>query len=474
MSQIKQEKKSKYFTITILAALVFLFSLAVLFKMPVKTSSISDSALIVNTQLPDDVVSVDISNPLDKYQVLANKGSCSISELQNIPTSEEAFDLLLANSSRIRATQLVNEETYDLGEYGLDTPHTIANIKYKDNTETTLNIGNEAPMSAGIYVNFSGTTRVYLFPEEYLKSFSYTKMDYVSKNIVPRVSSSGNTMNVSKVTFKGAGRSEDLVVSLGTSTDNTTTYTLKKGDIVADGDRTKSLAIMNEIKNLSAENVEIINPSPGDIEKYGLKEPYATAVVALDDKPATVVVSVPDAEGNCYIMNKSVPVIFKTIADKEDWIDVTFEDMVNRNILNDPITSLKKLTISDDKDNYEFLFETSLQDNSNIALSYVSCNGQIINSEDFKNFYQKLSSCTVASFTSDKIAENAKPMFSYKFEYIDTSKEVNVVDFYRSNDGLNAFVYKNGKCNSIVSLSYIDDITSELKKLMGLENTDDN
>ncbi len=467
MENKKQEKKFKDLSMVITASIILLISLAVLVNMPVKTSSTNDMALIVNTQIKENIVSIDISNPYDEYTVNVNKGEASVDELKDIPTDEKKFNSLLLSSSQIRASQLVLEETFNLAEYGLDKPTTVAKIKYKDESETTLNIGNEAPMSAGIYVNLAGTSRVYLFPEDYDDVFNYTKLDYVSKDIVPKLASSGNSMNVSKLTLKGGGRAEDLVISVGSNTQNSTNYQVKKANITADGDKTKSMAIINEIKNLTADSIYMINPTQEDIRNCALDPAYATAVVSLDDGPATILVSAPNEQGYVYAMNKDIPVIYTLIASKEDWIAVAFDDIVSKKVLNDPITSIKTLSVNDSSKEYVFSLEYSQQNSSsNSTISLVSCNGQSIDVESFKNFYQNLVSCSVSSFTENKILQQGVSVLSYKFTYADTSRPEFLINYKQDPNNLSeALLFKDNQSNCTVALDYVNRIKQDLAKL---------
>lgn len=464
MPKDKQKSlENKKIALVVVSFVILIFSLALLVKMPVKTSSTTNIALTVNTEISDDIVSIHILNQMDEYEVQANKGNCYIEDLQNIPTVSKKFGELLTASSQIRALQLVNEETYDLDSYGLKYPKTTAEIKYKDGSQTTLNIGNDAPMSAGVYVNLEGTSRVYLFAQDSTKVFENTKFDYINKDIVPKFGSSGNTVNISKVTLTGAGRPNDLIISVGTDSENTTNYQVKSKGLTADGEKTISLAIINELKNLSAESVEVINPTDDTIKNYGLKTPYASAILALDEKATTVLVSPVNADGSIYIMNKSVPVIYKAQKDKQDWIDIKFEDIASRNIINDPVTSLKSLEIKIDANDYVFNINSSSQ-SGNVNIDSVTLNDSPIDIENFKNFYQSLISCHVNTFINEPQPTDSPPVLSYKLNYSESEKQTKAIDYYQNADKV--FVFKDGSCNSTTDPNYINTIRSNLQKLI--------
>lgn len=466
MAKDKQKiKENKKIALVIISAIVLVFSLGLLVKMPVKTSSTSNLALTVNTEVSDDITYIHVTNQSGDYEVNVNRGSCNIEDLQNIPTVPQKFNDLLISSSQIRALQLVNEETYDLDSYGLKNPKTTTQIKYKDGTQTTLNIGDDAPMSAGVYVNLANTSRVYLFSKESVEAFENSKFDYVSKDIVPKTGSSGNTMNISKVTLTGGDRPNDLVISVGTDSENTTNYQIKSKGITADGEKTISLAIINELKNLSAESVEVINPTEDTIKNYGLKTPYASAILALDEKATNVLVSPVNPDGYMYIMNKSIPVIYKISRDKQDWVNIKFEDMASKTIINDPITSLKTLEIKTDA-NTDYVFNiTSSSQSGNISIDSVTLNGNVINTEYFKNFYQNLISCRVDTFVSETQPTQDVPILSYKFTYTESEKQLKTLDYF-SYLNESSLVFKDGLCNSTVNLSYVNMIKDNLQKLL--------
>lgn len=459
----QKSKENKKIALVIMSAVVLVFSLGLLVKMPVKTSSTTNLALTVNTEISDDITYIHVTNQMDDYEVNVSRGNCSIEDLQNIPVVSKKFDDLLMDCSQIRALQLINEETYDLDSYGLKNPKTTVQIKYKDGTQTTLNIGNNAPMSAGVYVNLANTSRVYLFALDSTDSFENTKFDYINKDIVPKLGTSGNTMNISKATLTGGDRPNDLIISVGTDSENTTNYQVKSKGITADGEKTISLAIINELKNLTAESVEVINPTEDTLKNYGLNTPYASAILALDEKATTVLVSPVNSDGYMYIMNKATPVIYKISRDKQDWVNIKFEEIASKNIINDSITSLKSLEVKSDSNDYIFNINSSSL-SGNVNIDSVTLNGNQINVENFKNFYQSVVSCKVDAFISEAQPVDSSPVLTYKFNYNDNERQTKTIDYFSNLD--KTFVFKDGVCNSTVDLNYVNIIKGNLQKLL--------
>lgn len=467
------DKKIRNMIITITSVVVLIAVLIVLALLPNNQNYTGeDQSLIINSQSQEDITSVMIVNPSDTYTVNMSNGSCSIAGFDNIPMSDKAFSTLKSDSSYIKSTQIVVEEAANLSEFGLSTPTTTATITYKDGTTTKLNIGNEAPMSAGTYVSTDNSDKVYLFDTDTLDAFSYTKLDYVDKNLVPTKDSSGSTLTLNSIILQGGNRPADVEIDVTTDSNKSTIYTVKSNGIEANGDTTAAPAVVLELKNLKADSTVKVKPTTEDLQVYGLDNPFATAKVNFSDRTVEIIVST-DRDGNYYIMNKANPVIYQIASSSQDWATATFDTLASKTIINAAMASVSKVTIATPDKSYEFdVTTTAVSDSSSTSSSgtatvtNATCNNTSVDSTNFKIFYQNILKAKVDKFTTEKPDTTKTPVMSITIEYTDSTKQTEKYNFYSFDTDTNdLLVTKNDICNSAVNASYANTIIEDCEKI---------
>ena len=176
-------------------------------------------------------------------------------------------------------------------------------------------------------------------------------------------------------------------------------------------------------------------------------------------------------------MNKAYPVIFEVQTSKQDWATATLDTLASKTIIDASLSSVNNLTVKSPDKSYTFNATTSTvtgtDNGTSSTVTDVTCNGNKIDSTNFKIFYQNMIAAKVDKFTTDKPNSTDIPVMSITITYNDTSKGTDTYNFYTwAADSNDLLVSKNGVCNSTVSVNYVNNILSNCDKLTKGETVD--
>lgn len=372
------KKNIRIMIIAIAAVVILVAMLLILMNLPSSdggdgSNAASSTSISLNTKTADDVSKVEIKNSSGSYTVeIESTDSYSVEGLDGLELDSTPITALKSDSAGVAATQVVEEQAEDLSIYGLDSPKAEASITYKDGETLSLAVGNDAAGNAGTYVTVNGEDKVYLFSSAKVDTFSYSLLEYVSKEITPseedavaaanggEVSSSedGQTQapQFAKMTLSGAVREEPIVVEpagdiSGISQFNITSPRVKSADY------TKISEYVGAVYGLTADEVVAVNPTDEDLETYGLKEPYSTLVADFDVGTVTLLASAPDEDGNVCVMNgDKTNVIYRMEAETLTWLNATYSDLATKLLFTPNIKDVKTMTVTTADKTYVFKF----------------------------------------------------------------------------------------------------------------------
>ena len=454
------KKNIRIMIITVAAVIILVAMLLILMNLPSSdgggaSSTASSTSISLNTKTADDVSKVEVKNNSDSYTVeMKSEDSYSVEGLDGFDLNKTSISALKSDSAGVAATQLVEEQAEDLSIYGLDSPKAEATITYKDGETLSLAVGNEAAGDAGTYVTVNGESKVYLFNSAKVDTFAYPLLEYVSKEITPsqeeavaaanggEVSSSSDgqtqTPQFAKMTLSGTVREEPIVVEPAEAISGISQFNITSPKEKA-ADYTKISEYVGAVYGLTADEVVAVNPTDADLESFGLKEPYSKIVADFDVGTVTLLASSPDAAGNVYVMNG---------------------DRTN-------IKDVKTMTVTTPDKTYVFNLTSVVdEDNENSFTTTITYEGKELDEEIFKDYYQNMISVSTDEETTEQ--PTGDPIFSVKYEYADTSRTPDVVEFYDAGSR-RVFIVFNGKCDSLTVSTYVDKMVQDSEKVVNGE-----
>ena len=121
------------------------------------------------------------------------------------------------------------------------------------------------------------------------------------------------------------------------------------------------------------------------------------------------------------------------------------------------------------KDGKTYVFNlTSVvdEDNENSFTTTITYEGKELDEEIFKDYYQNMISVSTDEETTEQ--PTGDPIFSVKYEYADTSRTPDVVEFYDAGSR-RVFIVFNGKCDSLTVSTYVDKMVQDSEKVVNGE-----
>ena len=497
------KKNIRIMIITVAAVIILVAMLLILMNLPSSdgggaSSTASSTSISLNTKTADDVSKVEVKNNSDSYTVeMKSEDSYSVEGLDGFDLNKTSISALKSDSAGVAATQLVEEQAEDLSIYGLDSPKAEATITYKDGETLSLAVGNEAAGDAGTYVTVNGESKVYLFNSAKVDTFAYPLLEYASKEITPsqeeavaaanggEVSSSSDgqtqTPQFAKMTLSGTVREEPIVVEPAEAISGISQFNITSPKEKA-ADYTKISEYVGAVYGLTADEVVAVNPTDADLESFGLKEPYSKIVADFD---VGTVTSSPDAAGNVYVMNGDrTNVVYRIEAETLTWLSATYTDLASKLLFTPNIKDVKTMTVTTPDKTYVFnltsVVDEDLLDTPRDILFYkdnqdapegtitttITYEGKELDEEIFKDYYQNMISVSTDEETTEQ--PTGDPIFSVKYEYADTSRTPDVVEFYDAGSR-RVFIVFNGKCDSLTVSTYVDKMVQDSEKVVNGE-----
>lgn len=431
-------------------------------RKEVEITRSSPPELIISNTSENNIQSISIRNAKDSYTVNLNQGVCFIENLENIKTLEDKFSSLKESTAEIVATQIVAENSNNLSVFGLDNPRATVSVKYNTNT-LTLNIGADAPSSAGVYVSVNDESKVYLLPSEKTSIFFNEQTDFIDNQVTSGfIESNDNTKSVA-LTLEGTSRAVPIVIqSVPMETYSYYNITSPK---LKSADSTEVSNLIEQLQNIKAEKAVLANPTEEQLAEYGLNQPYSKVTTEYDGNKLCLICSQPEND-KIYLMNSDIPVIYQMSNLNQGWVTDEYKDIASKTIVSPAITSVSAFQVTFDNNSYKFILEL----NQNNDLEQVKYNDNIIDLENFKTFYSNVLTMRSREFTDE--AFNGSPIMSYSFEYVDTSKPADQIDFYKSTDNNKFLISLNGACDSFENRDYIDKIKSDVAKVANSESVE--
>lgn len=291
-------------------------------------------------------------------------------------------------------------------DFGLEEPRATVWVSYTDGTSARINVGSEAPSSAGVYLSFGDAGTVYLVDSEAVDSFFYRPADFISLEVTDAADSVENAA-FRRITLKGSRYPQPIV--LEPNTDQAVNYYYQMTspnrmftDAVMSGD------IAGSIRDIRAENVIAVNDGSEDAETFlshfGLNgEGYAEVTAEYPDATIRLRASAPDGEGYVYLVNLDDPKIGKRVVYQiqigaVSWASASLDRLTPDTILSVSRTAIGNITASADGKTYSIDVDTRTQtvetdtgDTEEVTTTEAYYNDKLLGDDSFTILQQNLS-----------------------------------------------------------------------------------
>lgn len=390
----------------------------------------------------------------------------------------EGFDLAATNPGLLASavcnldfSMVADLEGDDASDFGFDNPRAEATVYFNDGTHAKIVLGDAAAGGEESYVQFGDSKTVYVVSTEDVSPMllSITELFNTSLNS-DKTSIADDSFD--KIVLGGTHLKEQVTLVANTEGSINCYYLMSSHSDVA-VNTTEASAIVGAIKALTAEEVVCVNPDSSQLEKYGLKTPYATVKTnylsgdAYDEQgnkitnpevllSVSLLASKEDAEGMVYMMEEGGKLIYKIKAESVPWATTTEAKLSSEYVLCPNYLALGAMEIEANGKTYEFLLsseQVSYTDENGEAATYleplVYFEGKELDPNQFYIFFQDLVYMEVAG--EDNGTATTSELMKITYDYI-TDRPSDTVVLYLTdtqkvipsvNSVKGGYVYRN-------------------------------
>lgn len=248
-------------------------------KPSASTSSSSASSTTSISVLKTDsskITVLHVKNSKGEYTIRHSGGKYTIDGIKTDYLTQSNVQSTVASASNVTATKLIERNSSNLNQYGLDRPTITVDVTGVGGTTNTLEIGKENPTKDGYYITVKGSNNVYKADTSINSTFGGTKLDYVSTTI--SAIDSSKLAKLTAMTFSGTARKTPIVLNVektsssASSSSSTPTYKMSSPhSYEVNSDNMSTLT--SALESLSASSVLSLDCSAANMKKYGLDNP---------------------------------------------------------------------------------------------------------------------------------------------------------------------------------------------------------
>ena len=448
------------------------------------SSDVSSAPQVINAS-PADVVSLAVTTPSGSYTIVPDTGDSSatssdtssltaddmswkVAELpSNIVQNQANVASVVNDFTDLVATRVIADTDPDPSIYGFDKPLgtvvvTLTNDSY------TVTVGNESPDESGYYIETTKGPQVYLATTTMESSLYPNMLSFVDTNLFtpPQATdandnyfSNGTLVKYEKIEYSGTNNPSPITITPATDGGvmQNMAETTTPGSSGYGNDDTISKILSAISSGVSVDSVLAINPTPEQLQEYGLADPYSVVSVTVKGidykftfgKPTAAATSSVSSdasdsdssddtssatlgEGEYTLMYGDNPVVYSVNDANVAFADYTINDLYSTLFFLPSVTSISAVTVATPtggSTRFDVLntTTTSSDGTSSSTDTSVSVGGKSINVTDFKNWYQTVIGVTAVERDTSYPTLSTAPALTLTFEYTDSTKAPDVV-----------------------------------------------
>lgn len=432
-------------------------------EAPQKQVTLQDAAYL-------DVRRVALHNAHGDWTIAFNGEGYAVGDLPATLVDLTELRTLLTNCAQIEALQRVAEAPADLALYGLAEPAARIEISYADATALTLLIGDQERISGGYYVALAGEPAVYLLAGERVEGFLLPQTAYIEDQVTPPLALSSPLSAIRDVTFRGGQLAAPVTIeavatggpdvaraalSLGAPTH------IVRGRNVYELDQTYGVEMLGALLGITARDVVGYGLSAEEIAAFGFDQPTMQVSFALQnglDAPLEHYdLAVLRKGGACYLTCNDNGVIY--VIDEPAFLQLSYDKLIVRWFLSPLLPDVSAIDIVSGGESYHF----ALSGHTN-ADRQVTCNGQPLDIERFRTFYQLLISAAHDGELLTDVTVSGEPLLQVTYHYLDEAKAPDVMALY-PGDTRRVYVQLNGVTELAMREMYVTRVQQALAAL---------
>jgi hypothetical protein len=414
------------------------------------------------------LASVFLKNEKGEFQIIAGNPP-AIPGWESLISNTYPLTRIVDICGNLASQGLVVEEGADLSIYGLDQSRAQVEIKTNSGKGTILYIGNDAPDRSSTYVRLEGQPQVYQAGKWEIDSLLQGIFDFVDREVSPQLPDDGyGGFEFSEITLGGTVRPDGIVRVVYEEPDETPTtgrisnpYRITS-PIEEALNQDKGMTTLKTIPNIQADAVAGRIFGPEDLVPYGLDRPYSTAAIGGTLGQGlggfSLRASRPDANDNVYILREGSELVYQVAASKIPWLNVTWWDLMDKMLILPFIDEVARIELISPQR------QTAFSLNGEGDELKVESQGIVLNTDDFRKYYQTLLSAVYDEYTEERIPPGASPILEIVYRYRD-GRTPDRISFYTAGNR-RVLSSLNGRRPFYTYSTYTDKVLNDLDQIL--------
>lgn len=344
------------------------------------------------------------------------------------------------------------DDKWTEADCGLDNPKISVKVTMADNSQFTIKVGDSVATSDGYYyVSTSLKDGIYIGEGDVYETYCADLNSLVNLTLIEQVeetdSNSKYFLNSQLAAYDSItlqGENFDYAkLSYKESDDEVMSYFIDSPVKTYADDEKISTLLTPFTGGFTATTVYKINPSSGDIKKYGLNDPYLEINYELNNRVYNLKFSKPGYvdNGYCACIIDDVPVVYGILADSVSFIDWNIDDLRYSLLYLRNIETFKTYTVKYNGKSYKYKLsfdeveaeddeETSSEEEKVLS---VVLNSSPIESAYFKTAYQRLTLASASKYLGKNVSLNKSPDLTFEIELQNGDKDIITYTKYNEN-----------------------------------------
>ena len=383
---------------------------------------------------------------------------------------------LANNADGLVSASLIEEDSKELGKYGLEQPSVTVELEYGSGNVRKFYIGDTAPIKSQTYLRVEGSNDVYTVATSAIANYSKTPKEFINKTILAEPSEDEYPV-INSLRIERDDIDYDILLELGKYTNDSNAGGTSAAHVMVEPVEVgitveRSQDITNGMFGLRADDIYRLHCKEADIAEAGLSDPFCHVTMSCDDGNDYILLlseQFADEDGDkyCYGMLEGGKVIYTIKAEDARWVSVMPVDMASRMMVTSMVWNITEYSISCSNGDSVSFEITPLRDDITVtnasAEDYtVKKNGEECEFERFRALYGFLINGNGEDLAFGEPVPDNEPLMTLKYtdSYI---KETVTMEFYEKS-AMTALVVINGESKYTCSLSYVNTFIENVKR----------
>jgi hypothetical protein len=361
-----------------------------------------------------------------------------ISSPKDFRIDSSQVDSIEINVSTVKAEKIVEENSSDFAQYGLDKPVTIT-VKMDDGTVYAIELGNETPTKSGFYAKEKGSGRVFI-----IDTYTGNKLKAGINDVRDKRLFTVSSDEITGLSFERDGQLVFSSKKIGDSQWEMTTPLRGNMDIMTVS------TMLNALTQATVK--EYIEANAADLGKYGLTKPaYAVEFETVSGKGKLLLGKENNKGEDIFAMVDDSTEVVTLPIDGFTFLDKPLEEIIEKFAYLVHINNVSKIVVDMDGETIVSELQTN-EDDPNDDKFFVDGkdvttlkneNGDIL----FKNYYQALIGITFDGIEIEAVpSRKAEITFTY---HLNKAPNVMKVEFVPKNDKY-YYLLRNGEYTGLI------------------------